>query len=365
MFPTLLAPLMETLRPHFGLCKRRLVTLSVLMVGLVNCRTVNLSYLASQYTGRALHASNYRRLQRFFQFVRLDGDAAALLVVRVLGIGVRGRSSWLLALDRTNWKFGGRDVNMLVLAVVTNRFRVPLMWTLLDHGGGSSTAQRIALMRRYLRLFGAGSIRALLADREFVGADWMKFLCENKVPFVIRLKEDLLVRLDDGRQLTFKSLLRKRRGGAWRGWFGDACTGAPLRFAAKCIRGGETLIVAANIPEPTNPLNLYRRRWSIECLFADAKSRGLNLEDTHITDCEKLSTLLVVVTLALTWAYRCATRVRGRAPIRRKTHGRPEKSWFRLGFDALRKWIIHDPDKAIDAWRRYCPSQPLKPMCQP
>lgn len=362
MFPTLLAPLMETLRPHFRLCKRRLVTLSVLMVGLVNCRTVNLSHLASQYPGGALHGSNYRRLQRFFQFVRLDGDAAALLVIRMLGIGDRGRSRWLLVLDRTNWKFGGRNVNMLVLAVVTDRFRVPLMWTLLDHGGGSSTAQRIALMRRYLHLFGTGSIRALLADREFVGAGWMKFLSENNIPFVIRLKEDLLVQLDDGRRPALKSLLRKRRTGTWRGWFRDACTGAPLRFAAKRTSGGEALIVATNIPAPTNPLKLYRRRWSIECLFADAKSRGLNLEDTHITDRQKLSTLLVVITLTLTWACRSATRALGAGNIRRKTHGRPEKSWFRTGFDALRKWIIHDPAKALDTWQRYCPKRPLKPV---
>ena len=42
MFERLLAPLLETLRPHFGLSKTRLETLAVLLVGLANCRTVNL-----------------------------------------------------------------------------------------------------------------------------------------------------------------------------------------------------------------------------------------------------------------------------------------------------------------------------------
>ena len=82
----------------------------------------------------------------------------------------------LLALDRTNWKLGQGDVNILVLAVVTRRFRVPLLWTLLDHGGTSDVGQRIALMERYLRLFGASSIKALLADREVIAAEWIKFL---------------------------------------------------------------------------------------------------------------------------------------------------------------------------------------------
>jgi hypothetical protein len=172
MFERLLAPLLETLRPHFGLSKTRLETLAVLLVGLANCRTVNLSHLASQFPGDAKHESNYRRLQRFFQFVHLDGDVAARLIMQMLNLN-RPR---LLALDRTNWKLGSRDVNILVLAIVTRRFRVPLMWTLLDHAGNSATAQRIELMERYLRLFGAPSIRALLADREFVGAEWMNFL---------------------------------------------------------------------------------------------------------------------------------------------------------------------------------------------
>ncbi len=43
-------------------------------------------------------------------------------------------------------------------------------------------------MRRYLALFGAGSVRALLADRESIGAEWLEFLNDNNVPFVIRLR---------------------------------------------------------------------------------------------------------------------------------------------------------------------------------
>ncbi len=63
----LLAPLMTTLRPHFDLNKTRLETFAIMLVGLANGRTVNLGHLASQFFGQTLHASSYRRLQRFFQ----------------------------------------------------------------------------------------------------------------------------------------------------------------------------------------------------------------------------------------------------------------------------------------------------------
>lgn len=358
MFERLLAPLLETLRPHFALSKTRLETLAVLLFGLANCRTVNLSHLASQFPGDARHASNYRRLQRFFQHIRLDGDIGAQLIVGMLKLD----RPKLLALDRTNWKLGSRDVNVLVLAIVTRRFRVPLMWTLLPHAGNSDTAQRIALLERYLSLFGVSSIRALLADREFIGADWLKFLCENNVPFAIRLRENMHIQLADGRLFQFRSLLRKRRRGTWEGWLNgmDATPANQLRVAAKRIKGSELLIVATNLEEGVSGLNLYRKRWGIECLFADAKTRGLNIEDTHITDPDKLATLLVVVALAVTWAYRCATRAMGRTAIPRKTHGRHEKSWFRTGFDSLRNWIIHQPGHALDAWASTCPRRPFQ-----
>lgn len=73
-----------------------------------------------------------------------------------------------------------------------------------------------------------------------------------------------------------------------------------LRCAAKRIKGGEMLIIATNLDDAGRDIDVYRKRWGIECMFADAKTRGLNLEDTHITDPDKLSTLLVLVALAVT-----------------------------------------------------------------
>jgi DDE family transposase len=122
----------------------------------------------------------------------------------------------------------------------------------------------------------------------------MEFLNENSIPFVIRLKEDMLLRLEDGRLCQFRTLLRKRRRGAWEGWLNgmETTPANRVRIAAKRIGGGELVIVATSLDDAGRGLNLYRKRWGIECMFADAKTRGLNIEDTHITDPEKLATLL-------------------------------------------------------------------------
>lgn len=345
--------LMERLSSQLDLSRSRLQTLALLIIGMVNARTVNLSHLASQFPGEAHVASSYRRLQRFFQHVRLAGDWSAPLVVKHLGL----YGPWLVCLDRTNWKIGSRDVNILMLAVVTRRFRIPLIWTVLDKAGSSSAVERIALMERYLKLFDAASIRMLLADREFIGGRWIEFLLENNIPFAIRLKENLTVALDDGRTLSLQTLLRKPAGaGALKARAGRLCSmetqsSKLLRFAAKRIKGGELLIIATTA-EPSAALNAYKKRWAIECLFGDAKTRGLNLEDTRLVIPAKLDTLLALVALAVAWAGKTASVVVGRGEISRKTHGYRAKSWFRTGFDQLRKWVLYEPPRAIQTWSK-------------
>lgn len=350
--------LTHTLSPHLELGKSRLQTLSWLIIGLVNARTVNLSHLASQCSGSAQVSSSYRRLQRFFQYVSLEGDWLALVVVKLMKI----RPPWVLCLDRTNWKIGRHDVNILMLAIATRRLRIPLMWTVLDKAGSSNQCERIALMRRYLGLFGSNSIAWLLADREFIGGQWMKFLLENNILFAIRVKENSVVYLNDGRGYQLKTLLRKPAGikllksRSARLAAMDEGLGAPLSFAAKRLGDGEFLIVASNGPG-NKALTAYRQRWQIECLFGDSKTRGLNMEDTRLTQPVKLNTLLVIITLAMVWAYACATAIKGTKAIKTRAHGYRYKSWFRLGFDQLRKWILHQPETAAEIWKRLWPKR--------
>lgn len=356
------AALSLTLRGHVGLGKTRLETLCMLVVGMVAARTVNLGHVASQ-AGRGVRiASTYRRLQRFFQHADPGEDWAAPLIARLIG----AEGPWTLALDRTTWKIGTRDVNYLVLAVVTRRFRVPLFWTLIGSAGNSATGARIALMTRYLARFPAGSVRMLLADREFVGSAWLKFLNDHNIPFVIRLRENMRVTTEDGAELTLLARMRlagrtrffRARIGARAEVEADA---APLLdFAAKRL-GGEWLIVVSNLP-PRRALAAYRKRWAIECMFGDAKTRGLNIEDTRLTHPRKLALLMALVALAIVWAGRAAADKFGNAAPKRRAHGFLAQSWFRTGFDLIRNLLAAGDAEAVLPWRRLGapPPQPVK-----
>jgi hypothetical protein len=96
-------------------------------------------------------------------------------------------------MDRTNWKFGETNINVLTLAIVYDGVAFPILISMLDKRGNSNTPERIKMINRYISLFGLSTIDCLLADREFVGENWINYLNSNKIRYYIRIKENFYV----------------------------------------------------------------------------------------------------------------------------------------------------------------------------
>ena len=91
------------------------------------------------------------------------------------------------------------------------------------------------------------------------------------------------------------------------------------------------LILVGREVDPGSMLDLYRKRWEIETLFAALKSRGFGLEDTHMTEPDRIRKLLGMLALTYSW-----TRIIGldrkakEGAPRECANGYPEKSLFLL-----------------------------------
>jgi Transposase DDE domain len=348
------AALRLSLQGHLALRKSRLESFCVLVVGVLLSRTVNLSHLACMFPTRAAIGSNYRRLQRFFAQVILDASQLARVIVRIAGLG---SGPWLLALDRTCWTFGRHDVNVLMLAIIRNGIAIPVMWDVLGRAGNSTTAQRSALLSRFCAVFGEAAIAGLIADREFIGTAWMASLAEKDIPFILRIKDTFHARLSDGRHCQVRSLFRKVGVGGRR-YIREDCRlgsrasslGPPLKLAATRLASRDLLVVATNT-DPKIALAHYRRRWEIETLFAATKTRGFNLEDSHLVHPERIGKLLAVLAVAFAFAHATGEWQAKQRPIIIKTHNRRAQSIFRLGFDLLRKILLDGHEAAVRCWR--------------
>ena len=64
------------------------------------------------------------------------------------------------------------------------------------------------MIKRFVKKFGKLHIKALLADREFIGKDWVKWLKKEKISFFIRIKKNAKIPNSTGTEVPAKNLFR-------------------------------------------------------------------------------------------------------------------------------------------------------------
>ena len=325
--------LVEALRAvGTGLHKSRLECLSMLMLGLVEAKTVNLKTVVGTMQSWAQEDSVYRRAQRFFAQIELDG----VLFTRVM-VSLLAKTRYTLCLDRTNWQFGVFNINILMVAVADEGIAIPLAFVLLEKRGSSNTLERTRLMEQVLKVIRPAQIEVLLADREFIGQDWFTFLSDKNIPFAIRIRENSLA--DEWFRLSaFFPHLKKAQKKCLHHRY--KIYGCNLSVAATKSADNGLVIIVSN-RKPAWALSTYAKRWQIESLFKALKSSGFGLEDTHLKDISRMTTLVAIVSLAFLWALKVGHWLHKQRPIRLKSHGRREKSMFRLGLDFIRRAVAN------------------------
>ena len=312
----------------------KLAFLGMLLESIIVYRTVNLRMLCDGMISEAIPDSCYRRAQRFFQGVRLK---QVDFMKMMLNLKVEERVR--LCVDRTNWQVGKVNMNVFMLAFVEDGIAVPVTFDMLDKKGNSNEDERIALLERVLEHIPASKIEMFTADREFIGRTWLAFLVEKNIPFVIRVRKNMLAHAFCPVHFFFNDLKVGESKVLHQSY---EMEGLVLQVAGTRSSEGELVIVITN-RSAANALAYYKERWAIECCFKALKSSGFNLEATHLKDQERLATLVQIVCLAYMWALRIGTYLARLKPIRFKSHGRKERSVFRVGLNDLKQAIVRRP----------------------
>lgn len=330
-----ISELQDTLSGFLNWNKARLNCLVQILQALFAVKTVNLTQIAAAFQNNAKDESSYRRVCRFFTGYSFDMSVIVILVLHLFPLG----DKYLLILDRTNWKWGKTPINILMLSVAYLGISIPLFWVVLDLEGSSCTVDRISILKRVVDRLGSEKIEALLADREFVGKEWFQFLVTKKIPFVIRIKRNSVVKLNDSSTFLVGrlcKLLGKKKIVDYpvNLWNQSLYVSIERRKGAK-----ESMIVVSNLKFDSS-LKMYRRRWEIETLFGCLKTRGFRMEDTHITDPDKIEKLMFVLAIAFCWAYRSGDLRAAEKPIELKAHGRRARSLFREGLNWIRRFVF-------------------------
>ena len=133
----------DTLVKIFGseLNLARIKFISLFIIALSKVQTVTFEKVAVAFENEASTFSSLWRIQRFMANYILDTNIITRLIFALLP----HKPPFRLALDRTNWKFGDKNINILVLGVVYQGVAFPVLFTMMNKRGNSSTAEPVCI----------------------------------------------------------------------------------------------------------------------------------------------------------------------------------------------------------------------------
>jgi Transposase DDE domain len=331
----------------------RAATLALFSLGMLWSGTVTLLKVAAALPLAACDPSTERRLRRFLANPRVTVATLWQPLLPVL-LAALGQPEVLFVFDPTPYR---DDATILCLGVVWRGRVLPVAWRVVPQQ--SDWPERLrplldALLAAVAAALPPGCTPTLLADRGLVGPAIIDAAQAAGWHVILRLKasagEETRVRWPEGREQRLAELP----------------TGPGQRFAAPAAifkaagwRQGYLTIHWARAEEepwvlfsdrPAGPARVreYRRRATAEATYEDAKGRGFKLEGSKVVALARIERLLLVLHLALWWAFALGVQT-----IRqgwRRRYDRPDRrdlSVVRLGITAGRDALNQDHPHAL------------------
>lgn len=320
----------ETIR-EYGIVshKKRQEFLSSMIEGIIKSRSVIFSEIADKIDKPIKEESIERRIQDFFQKVSID-----FLRLGALMLSFVHHKKVLLSIDRTEWDFGGTQINILCAVVSVGRMAVPIYFEMLDNKSGNSSAQdRISLFKSLVSIIGKDRIEAVVMDREFIGNQWLSWLAKERIAFCARVPKSHKITFVDGERCSAEELMEGRQVFTA---FDVVVDETVVNLSLSYGKDGELLYLIGT-GKPKLLAAIYKRRWSVEVFFQALKGRGFNMETSCLRCLEKYRKLFGIVCLAYTLCWAMGIQSGRINPVRAKKHGYPQFSVFRRGLNMMRK----------------------------
>lgn len=317
--------------------KARLKLISMVILALCKVQTVSFHKLALAFETNGKPDSSLRRLQRFIA----DFDLCSDLIARIIFGLLPEKNNLKLVIDRTNWTFGKQNINIFMLGIAYRGVAFPLIFSLLNKKGNANSEERIALIERFIRLFGKECIDCLMADREFVGERWIGFLNRENMRYYIRIRNN------------FKVFLPHKNTTIPVSWLFNGLAAGEIRHYPKIVKINEQycylsatlsqkrgekpeLLIIISYNKNEQSLLNYKERWQVETCFKAMKSSGFDIENTHLQDLDRIEKLLCLVMIAFVWCYKVGDFIDQKVKaITIKKHGHRAKSVLKYGLEYI------------------------------
>lgn len=311
-----------------------------LICAIIRNGSCHLSRVAQDMPGGALPASHEKQLHRLVKNEDYSMETYFLPFARAL-LASLSRAELTLAIDGSTV---GRGCIALVVSVIYRKRALPVAWLVVKGKKGHlSQETHIKIIEQVYPLIPEDAKVVLVGDGEFDGVDLQAVINHWRWGYACRTACNITLYWE-GEPFQFRDMSDHAVPGDILDAPGCRMTlekyGPVLAICwwRKDCKG--PIYLVSNLSSPEEACLNYSKRFRIETLFSDAKSRGFNLHKSHISDPERLSRLMIGVCLAYYWiVYLGAVAEDG--GWRRKIHrsNRCDLSLFQLGLRLLKYFI--------------------------
>ena len=313
--------------------------------------TINLNKLSSSVslvTGKdqTRVSSNYKRLIRIFDRYSFSGLWIELM--NYVFLLLRLECNYLL-LDGTSWKRGEKWYHYLTLCIVYKGVAIPIYWEDLNKHGTSNFKERRRLLKKAFSYFHLEG-KILLADREYIGTDWFRYLIDNKIDFVIRLREKAYkAAINEASGKTYDQIrARVLRSKVYYKTVGKWFRLAEMNLQFIAIKNPKhdpkepVIYLVSNLDLPGRKIaEMYPIRWKIEHCFKHLKSNGFNLEQINLKTRSRCKLLMAIMVFTYVLSIHEGLKEYQAVPEKEYPDGTCSKavSVFRFGIDNLMRHL--------------------------
>jgi Transposase DDE domain len=326
--------------PISGRMAQHLTTLAAFISGIVASKSSQLPSIATKIADRAKPESRVKRLSRWLDNDHIKEEIYFLPYAELL-LQHLALETLVLAMDGSGV---GRGCCALMIHVVYKARALPLAWVVRQcPKGHSPESLHIELVELIRALIPEGTTVVFLGDGEFDGIDLQETMNDSGWFYACRTAkstvgawEDMNFNLDLlGSSIKPGMLVELKEVQFTRNAYGPVMV--------LCCGGkdeAEPLYLVSNLSVAEEAIKYYQKRFRIETFFSDQKSRGFNIQKTHLEDPQRLSRLLIALCLAYIWLVYLGKlcKMEGwQSIIHRKS--RCDLSLFQLGFRLLDHFI--------------------------
>ena len=330
-----------------GNLARHLNTLASMITGIVLSKSSQLPKIAAKVPGRIQDESQAKQFSRWVQNGQITAELYFLPFVLPLLTVLACQYPLVFVMDGSTV---GRGCVALMVSLLYHRRALPIAWVVVEGKKGHFPEDtHVALIQEVQALVPPGASVVFLGDGEFDGTGLQAALEGFGWQYVCRTAKNIQIQ-SQGQELSLEDLGVKEGQRVFRKgvWFTEEAYG-PVMVIALWERGyADPIYLVSNMTSVQEACKWYRRRMTIETFFSDQKSRGFQLDKSHLSDPERLAHLMIATGLAYVWMIYLG--VRALTPRWRKRIHRAKRcdlNLFQLGLRLLDHLLENEPNLPV------------------